>query len=31
MRVLPSPNNELNEDWITDKTRYSFDASFVKD
>lgn len=26
LRVLPKVNNELNEDWISDKTRYFFDA-----
>nr|YP_009370836.1 NADH dehydrogenase subunit 11 [Pharyngomonas kirbyi]ARO48002.1 NADH dehydrogenase subunit 11 [Pharyngomonas kirbyi] len=26
MRVLPKPNDLVNEEWITDKSRFSFDA-----
>jgi len=26
LRILPKLNNELNENWISDKTRYSFDG-----
>lgn len=26
MRLLPRPNDELNEDWVPDKVRYSFDG-----
>lgn len=26
MRVLPSQSEELNEDWITDRTRFSYDG-----
>lgn len=26
MRILPRVNNEINEDWITDKIRFSYDA-----
>jgi NADH dehydrogenase (ubiquinone) Fe-S protein 1 len=26
LRILPKLNNELNESWISDKTRYSFDG-----
>jgi NADH dehydrogenase (ubiquinone) Fe-S protein 1 len=26
MRILPRTNEELNEDWITDKTRFFYDA-----
>ncbi|MDC0943071.1 NADH-quinone oxidoreductase subunit NuoG [Pelagibacteraceae bacterium] len=25
-RILPRPNNEINEEWISDKTRYSCDG-----
>jgi NADH dehydrogenase (ubiquinone) Fe-S protein 1 len=26
VRILPRLNEELNEEWITDKARYSFDG-----
>src|SRR4051794_28356230 len=26
MRILPKTNNEVNEEWIADKTRFSFDG-----
>ena len=26
MRVLPSLNEELNEEWLNDKSRFSFDG-----
>ena len=26
MRILPSPNDDINEDWISDKARFSYDG-----
>lgn len=26
MRILPRPNDEVNEEWISDKTRFAYDA-----
>ncbi|KAF1744139.1 hypothetical protein MXB_1969 [Myxobolus squamalis] len=26
MRILPSPNDEINEDWISDKARFMYDG-----
>ena len=30
MRILPRINEELNQEWISDKTRFSFDAFFLQ-
>ncbi|KAF6011382.1 NADH dehydrogenase (ubiquinone) 78K chain precursor, 5-prime end [Brettanomyces bruxellensis] len=30
MRVLPRTNEDINEDWISDRTRYSYDALKVQ-
>lgn len=29
LRALPIRNDEINEDWITDKARYSFEGSYL--
>lgn len=30
VRILPRINDDLNEEWITDKTRFSFDSIYVQ-
>ena len=30
LRILPKINNEINEEWISDKTRFSYDGLFVQ-
>lgn len=26
MRILPRPNEDINEEWISDKTRFAYDG-----
>lgn len=30
LRILPRINDEINEEWITDKTRFSFDSIYLQ-